>query len=392
MWIKRLPACLAFLLAAWTARADDHLQWHGFLSQTAAHTDHNHFGGASAHDLAWDLREIGVNVSYRPNPEWLVSAQAMARWAGETDEGELRADYAFVERTLANGGDTRYSLALGKIKNAYGFYNSTRDVAHTRPGILMPQSVYLERIRNFTLASPGVSLRGDHDGDRADVRWQLGMVRMEADDTELEYLFVPVPASSSEASGHFEGGRSWLGQVMTDYQGGRWRLGVSLGEVAMRYAPAAVDIYPAAREYLRPRVLSVQHNREDWTLTAEYSYIGIDNQILGTRFTAEGWYVQAAWRPAPGWETWVRRDQLYFDKNNRDGSRFIGLGLETSLGHSHAWVAGVRHEFTPRFAVAAEIHWVEGAAMLSPQDNPGAPGSRFTPDWNLFLLQAAYRF
>jgi inorganic pyrophosphatase len=54
----------------------------------------------------------------------------------------MRLDYGFVDRTLLADGDDQVGLRLGKIKNPIGFFNTTRDVAHTRPGIIMPQSIY----------------------------------------------------------------------------------------------------------------------------------------------------------------------------------------------------------------------------------------------------------
>jgi hypothetical protein len=64
------------------------LQAHGFISQSVAHTSDNRVGGKSDEALAWDLREMGANLSWRPSPDWLISGQALARWAGKSDEGE----------------------------------------------------------------------------------------------------------------------------------------------------------------------------------------------------------------------------------------------------------------------------------------------------------------
>lgn len=386
-----LAACMALFMGV--ASADDRLQVHGFLTQTAVHTDTNNFGGESEDGIATDMRELGLNLSFRPDSDWLFSAQALSRWAGEMDDGELRMDYAFVERNLMGDANDRVSLQVGKIKNPYGFYNTTRDVAHTRPGVLMPQAIYMDRMRHFFLAAPGASLRGEHEGERFGLGWQVSGMRMEADDPELDYLFLPLPGPlTSNAPGHFEGSSSWLGQAMLDIDGGRWRVGLSFGDVAMEYRPAPVDFYPTGKVHLKPKTLSLQHNRETLTLTAEYSQAEVVNSILAIDFVSEGWYAQATWRFAPHWQTWIRNETIYFDKDNKDGSRFIPLGLEDILGHSKAWVVGLRRDITPQLALSAEVHKVDGVAMLSPQDNPGVPGSRFTRDWEMLLLQVAYRF
>ena len=45
------------------------VQAHGFLSQSLAHTSDNDLGGASDDGVATELREIGANLSWRPNAD-----------------------------------------------------------------------------------------------------------------------------------------------------------------------------------------------------------------------------------------------------------------------------------------------------------------------------------
>ncbi len=369
------------------------VQAHGFVSQSVVFTSANKVAGDSDDGGGFDLREIGGNLSWRPNADWLVSAQVLARWAGETDQFDPRLDYGFVEHNLINTGDDRVSFGLGKIKNPYGFYNTTRDVAHTRPGVIMPQSIYLERIRNFFLAAPGVTVRGEHDRADFGVTWQASTMKVEASDSEVEHVVF-----LQDLPGEFEGRQSWLGQVMADFQGGAWRAGLSLGNISVDYQPGAA--FPsderAGRTTFKPWVVSLQHNRENFTLTGEYSQIGISGQgyfnpSLNSTHTAEGWYLQGTWRPRPRWQGWLRYEQIYTDKNDKAGTRFAP-NKETYLGHSKAWVLGTRYDFSSDLALSAELHHVNGVASLSPQDNPGPTFSRFTRDWDMLLMQIAWRF
>ncbi|MEW6678878.1 MAG: hypothetical protein AB1421_13235 [Pseudomonadota bacterium] len=376
------------------AGGDDRLQLHGFLTQTLVHTDANNFGGESEDGVGVDMRELGVNISFRPDSDWLLSAQGLARWAGEMDDGDPRVDYAFVERSLYADEAHRLSVSLGNVKNPYGLYNTTRDVAHTRPGVILPQAIYLDRMRNFFLAAPGMSLRGEHEGMRHGLNWQLSTVRMEADDPELDYLFMPIPGSTVNAPGHFDGSGSWLAQTMLDLDGGQWRLGLSFGDVGMRYKPALPQPfdYPSGKVTLKPVTLTLQRNLEKVTFTAEFSRAKVDNESLAINFVSQGWYAQATWRFRPRWEAWLRNEAIYFDKDNKNGSRYDSLLLERGLGHSKSWVLGVRHDLTAQLALSAELHSVNGLAMLSPADNPDPVNDRFSSNWNMLLLQAAYRF
>ncbi len=380
-------------LPCWGVDFGDGVQAHGFLSQSVVFTSDNKIAGDSDGGGGFDLREIGGNLSWRPSSDWLISGQVLARWSGETDQGDLRLDYGFVEHNLLNTGDDRVSLALGKVKNPYGFYNTTRDVAQTRPGILMPQSIYLDRIRNFFLASPGITLRGEHDRGDIGVTWQASAMQIEADDPELEEVIF-----LRDLPGHFDGRRSWLGQVMTEYQGGLWRAGLSFGDVSVDYQPGTMPPFDEGSGHtsFQPWVISLQHNLEDFTLTGEYSQIkllgqGYFNSQLNTSHTAEGWYLQGTWRLRQGWQSWLRYGEFYTDKDDKAGSHYLPV-YEPYLGYSKDWVLGLRYDFTPDLALSTELHHVNGVASLSPRDNTGPPGSRFTREWDMLLLQLAWRF
>lgn len=385
---RRLLLFLGALALAATASAQElgnGIQAHGFVSQSVVKTSDNQVGGDSDDNLGWDLREMGANLSWRPAPDWLISGQALARWAGESDGGELRLDYGFVDRTLFADGTSQMGVRLGKIKNPYGFYNTTRDVAHTRPGIIMPQSIYQDQMRDFFLAAPGLSLYGNHESELGSLSWQISHLRPEVDNVELEHVFLlsPVP-------GNFKGSDSWLGQVMFD-AGGRWRLGLSMGEMNMKF-PAL-----GGNHSLPTWVLSAEHNSEDWSLTAEYGQTTVQARNYPLPWgssdnTTEAWYVQATRRLGSGWSGYLRYDVLYFDKDDKDGEQFfIDLGgtFPAYSRFAKDWVLGLRRD-VGSWSLSGEIHRVNGTAWISLQDNP-VPGN-MVRYWNMVLLQAAWRF
>jgi hypothetical protein len=378
------------------------VQAHGFISQSLVYTSDNNVGGSSDDALASNLRELGANLSWRPTPDWLISGQALARWAGESDRGELRLDYGFVDRTLFANGEDQVGLRAGKIKNPYGFFNTTRDVAHTRPGIIMPQSIYLDRIRNFLLSAPGVAAYGNHAGDKVEASWSLGAVRFDADDADLERLFL-----LDDRPGKLASDTSWLGQVMTEIDGGRWRIGLTLGEVNMHFDPsAAMASQPAflqlarGRNRLTPYVLSLEHNAEKYSLTGEYSQVRHESRdyassplnILAIGLqkpnTIEAWYLQATYRPSPDWRIYLRRDEIYLDKEDKEGTRNPNPLYPAYATFSKDWTVGARYDLNA-WSFSAEYHKVDGTLWLSPLDTP-LPSQK--ERWNMLLLQAAWRF
>lgn len=390
-----LGAVLPFTGPAFAFDLADNVQAHGFVSQALSRSSDNKVGGDSDSGVATDLRELGANLSWRMTPDWLVSGQVLARWAGNSDDGDLRLDYGQVDRTLIGDADTSLGIRLGKIKNPYGFYNSTRDVAHTRPGIIMPQSIYLDRVRNFFLATPGIALYGDHAGERLDLAWNLAAIRPDGDDPDLESLLL-----GRQWPGTIEGKNSWLGQVMAGVDGGRWRLGLSFGEVNMQFESTNTALIGSGESRLRPLALSLERNFEDFSFTAEYAEIRNQGQgygsgpgvnLLNDTNTNMAWYVQGTWRPATNWRVYVRRDEIYLDKNDKDGkkgSANTGSTIPAPAFFAKDWTLGVRHDIGA-WLLAAEWHHVKGTVWLSPLDLPLASQKE---DWDLLLLQAAWRF
>lgn len=392
MWSNKVPHLLLLVLllpaSASALELGRGVQAHGFFSQGLAHTSDNRLGGNSDDGVASTLREVGGNLSWRPSPDWLLSGQVLARWAGESDGGDLRLDYGFVDRGLLADGANAVGVRLGKIKNPYGFHNTTRDVAQTRPGIIMPQSIYMDRARNFWLAAPGLSLYGNHESADGSLSWQVSTLRPEVDDPDLNYFML------GGDFGRFTGQPSWLGQAMLERDGGRWRAGLSLGRMAMQYHPGTIDPFRAGNTELPTWVMSLEHNAEMWSLTAEYGQTSVRSRGYGIPIvekdnTTEAWYVQATRRLGNGWQGFLRYDVFYFDKQDRNGRAFaLAANRPAHTRFAKDWTVGLRKDIGG-WSWSGEWHHVDGTAWLSPTDTPVAATVR---KWDLLLLQGAWYF
>ena len=142
-------------------------QTHGFISQGYTHSWGNDFFGNSQHSGSLDFTEIGVNVLGHIHPDILIAAQGLYRNTAGSDNQGLRLDFANVDYRLPLEGNLTFGIRAGRVKNPFGLYNETRDVIWTRPGVLVPQSVYLDTLalRQPMIASDGGLLYGRYHFD-----------------------------------------------------------------------------------------------------------------------------------------------------------------------------------------------------------------------------------
>lgn len=79
--------------------------------------------------------------------------------------------------------------------------------------------------------------------------WQASILEPEVEDTEVEYVTF-----LQDMPGRLRGKTSWLGQAMLGLDHDRWRMGLSMGEMVMRYAPGSPDFWLAGTTRFRPVV------------------------------------------------------------------------------------------------------------------------------------------
>ncbi len=367
----------------------DTLQIHGFASQGYIHTSDNNFYGSSQNG-SFDFTELGLNASFRPFSGLQLSAQILSRRAGKGDEGDIRLDYGLVDYRFYSNEAMRAGIRIGRIKNPFGLYNDTRDVAFTRPSILLPQSIYFDRARNPALSSEGVHLYGDRQFAFGDLYLQIGAAYPMVEDIETERAFL-----INDQAGRLDGKLSYIGRIVFEQDGGRIRLGLSGAWVKMDYAPGTADPVGAGTIRFSPLIFSAQYNAESWSLTSEYALRRIEIKNLGAipdrEQTGESVYFQGTYRITPILEALVRYDILYQDRGDRNGDNFsLQSGLPGHLLYSKDWTVGLRWDIMEALMFRIEYHSVDGTAWLPLLDNPDLSSTERY--WDLFSILLSYRF
>lgn len=397
-WIElRLVAfTLGTLTASFSALAHsdnglmDTLQVHGFLSQALVITDDNNFFGPSSENQgSLEFTEIGLNASLRPHQDVLLAAQILSRNAGgDLADATPKLDYGLIDYQMISNQQRTFGLQLGRFKNPFGFYNQTRDVAFTRPSILLPQSIYFDRTRSLGLSGDGVSLYHEERIPTGVLRAQVGFgqARMEED--------VEQTLGLDQFPGSLDAGSSAIGQVRYEHDGGRIVTAISVANANSDYTSSS-NIPGEGTFRFQPWVLSFQYNQELWTLTAEYAIrklalSGFDSVSNSSR-TGESWYVQYSRRFHDKWQWLVRYDTLINNKEDATGKNFEADGL----GPAHSQFAddltiGLQWSPLPQLMLAGEYHHIDGTGWLPNRDIQDS--SQTSQRWNMFLFQLSLRF
>lgn len=387
----RISAALAAICFSAAAGAVEY-QVHGYAAQGFVLSTDNDFFGDST-EGSFDYYEAGINAAVQITPQLHFSVQGAVRDAGISDDGSVRIDYALADYRLFSEQSMQLGLRAGKVKNALGFYNETRDVVFTRPSILLP-SVYSDNQnqRSLIFTSPGAQVYGGAVTGAHE--WSFtGTLNAERDVRKSdERLLIMLSAPFDLRIGD-----SWNVQLMDSIDGGRWQFAYShfSGEFRLSTAP---EISLKGRFDVDLDVFSARFNAERFTVTAEYVVVGNDNlvtfggiPVVRTDIKADSGYLQGEYRIASQWTVMARMDSFYRNRNDRSGREFAAAnpGADRRSQVSHDFTLGVNWRPDEHWGVWLEHHWLNGTATLQPLENP--PPVR-EQRWTMLMLMAGYKF
>ncbi len=372
---------------------DCNIQFHGFLTQGIVKTSANRFFGPSDRGSgSLEFTEIGLNGSISPRSDLLLTAQVLARKAGKMDDGSPALDFALLRWDFVDDGEYRAGFSLGRIKNPVGLYNVTRDVAHTRPGVFLPQVIYFDKVRNLAHSSDGLMLHLNHYGEYGQLFLDAGIGHQRSD-RNLETVLLTRDWAGSLAPR----GASRIAQVRFSTPEEHWRAALSYADGELDFTPGAGDPLGAGRSRFRFIVGSAQFADEHWTFTAEYAYQPVEQYgyapWLDDDKIAEAYYIQLQHHFNPRFSLLLRYGEAYADRSNHDGTklaaRFPGAARPFQF-FSRTLTFGARWHLTPRFLLSTEYALNDGTFSLSPLENPDP--SRLQRRWHMFSLLGSYRF
>ncbi|MEA3638448.1 MAG: hypothetical protein VBE63_00725 [Lamprobacter sp.] len=401
MSIRTFLATWLLLVAASSSAADqatepgnDRIQLHGFASQAMVSTSANRFYGDSP-NTSFDFTEIGLNASWRLSPRLLLAGQLLSRRAGEMSDGQPEIDFALADITLMTTDRVRFGTRIGRIKNRLGLYNETRDVSFTHPGIFLPQVVYFDKVRNLVLSSDGVVLYAETYQPFGLFSLNLATGSPVVDENvEAAFLLGDKPGDIEPRD------NSWLAGLWYQSHDTRLKFGLSGAAVSLKFDPtqgSPIPYGPGKVDVLY-WVASAQYNSERWSFTAEYMAEPIEWRDFGPALpdqnaTAEGYYGQVTYNPVPKWQLMLRYEEGFADRDDRSGRQLERQTLGLVPSHatsSHILSLGLRWDINHQWMLKTEYQRHNGNFILSEIENPDF--SRYDKHWDLFAVQAGFRF
>jgi hypothetical protein len=348
-------------------------QYHGFISQGYIQTDHNNFFGDSESG-SFDFTELGANISVSPTSNLRVSAQLNYRRAGENSAKNIGLDYGFVDYRFIDELEGTIGLRLGRIKNPYGFYNETRDVAATRPSVLLPQSIYSDPLRDVWHSAD--SIGGYYYGSFANLEIKFDGVYGHSDAIGDTVSRVKLPGYNARLDNRYIS----LGRMSLGSDVGSWKLAYTFGKTALRFSTREPVRLQGGEIREAINLLSGEYLLEQWIFTAEYQKIESWSRADGVPAVlgfSESWYAQTAWLFHPKWRALLRYDH-YVPDTDQD---------ENYTGDT---TAGLRYDYDNHWMAAIEYHHVKGSGWLTPADNPDMDA--IEGNWNMLAAVVSYRF
>ena len=407
-----------------------HTSIQGFISQTVISTTDNNFLGSTDDRLSFDFWEAGVLVNTKVFDKLSFSSQLLGREVSAATGIQARIDFAFFSYPFIQGIDYTVGARLGRIRSSFGFYNETRDIPHTRTGVIMPQSLYYDMTRNSFYSADGVEFFAHRDIGENRLSFQVFFSKPVEEDEESKNA----PNLNPD---EFDGDKSFLAKITYGSEFNGFRVGftyfkpeydvaVTLKDFpfdtgALGLSLGAVDLTldgDSSTFYSENMVTSIEYNQLNWSLTAEYSRhkfntdINVNvatiqfptgvpgqftdfgnfltpselksaqnktNSILNNNFYEEAFYLQGLYHVNDQWDAYLRYDysQPHVKGHVDLTSKWKDINIGSTYRPDENWL------------VRAELHYIEGANRLFSRDNPA---ETLVVYWTAAMLQIAYKW
>lgn len=368
------------------------LKINGFVAQGIIQAANSNFVENDG-DVSVKLTEVGVNGSYKITPSFRVAGQAVYLEGGNRYPDGIKVDYLFLEWQLLNNPNWQIKTQIGRNKNYHWLYSSTRDVPHTRPSIVLPQSLYFDAFRDVALGVDGLVLIAQTNNiwGEWDVNFSYGSSQVS--DEEKKNLV------GSNATGKVKHDSDIQFSLYWRPKSTNIQFGVSLLDADFSYEQGNNDALFTGDETSKRIMFNLLYQGQNWEIASEVMRESVEaKNILFPGYysdtTAEGGYFQARYFISNQLTLLTRLDIFDRDRHDRGGHNIEVLTQGVVPGYFGLMdqaTAGITWKFSENIQLQADFHRVKGTGRLAPI---------FTPDtvlntskyWNMWAIQLMYWF
>jgi len=350
---------------------------HGFASQ--GHMGSTRFNYITPSlESSWSVSEYAVNMSTSLDDDLRVGIQLFARNLGDLGQNRVTLDWAFGDYHW----DDKLGIRAGRVKMPYGLYNETADFDAVRTSVLLPQSVYDLRMRDFLVAVNGVNPYGSLDIPGAgglDYSAYIGTVNFPLDGSVARFL----NDAGAMTFVSLDNARSMGGQLIWNTPLDGLRVGHTLnsysGNIAMELtAPTFAALEPLGATAIEDldvaqfnlNTSSIEYTRGNLVLASEYStWVGeFANPFVGLDVNWEKYYGQASYRI----NEWLELG-TYYSVHYDDGDDHEGKNAEPGAAAFSTWqkdlAINFRFDLSPFMMFKIEGHKMDGYGLTLMQNN-----------------------
>lgn len=386
------PLIIALLALSVQAIQAEEVTWHGFAAQGVIQSADSNFVNDDG-AISFDLTEVGLNTSYRISSKLRVSAQGVYINGGNRYDEGARIDYLFLDYQLLNSNNWQLNVHLGRYKNYHWLYSATRDVPHTMPTNVLPQSTYFDAFRDISLGSDGISMAAQNLNTFGewDFRWSYGKSHISQRQT--------ANLLSDFATGRLT--HDYDTQMSMTFRplGSGTSIGLSVLDTDFSYAAGEGDLFIDGTANLQRIMLSLSFSGEYWEVNGEILrersiYRDLVLEGITNDTFSEGAYVQGRYFVTPTFTLLARADIFDLDVKDRSGierETNSGGNIPRYFGYMDQATVAAAWDFSSNWRVRAEYHRVKGRARLAPVFvvDMVTNDSKY---WDIWAVQVIYWF
>jgi hypothetical protein len=400
-----LKACLVAALVAATPNAIHAVElkvfgtnvpsvdFHGFASQGAIiNSGHNDYLGGDSHNGSFDFREYGVNGSMVYG-KWRLGAQIFGEKLGPYGNDDPQLDWGMLDYQPAQW----FGVRGGRVKMPRGLYNEALDLDSTRPFVLLPQSVYDARLRDFQASVDGGMIYGNIDLNKLgslDYKVFGGRKDIPLNSGASDYFNVDAPFLNNEISMDYAIGGTlfWNTPVL----GLRSGFSYSRFEnfTTVRYVPSRARNVAKVADHYDRYLGSVEYMVGDFVFAVEggadvtvYDIQFVNNSPYGHLYpSCYYYYASAAWRANKWLELGTYYSTYHFDQFGK------GTPLKFPTLDQNDFALSARFDLTDYLLFKLEGHYLDGAGEVFDLPGNKQPVPKRDTSWFMFAAKVTFSF